>query len=577
VKAGGGASAARALFRDYRDFAGSRFPLALALMLAGAIAEGFGILMIVPLVAFAIDGAQMPLQLQFLVDMTRGLRPESRLLFAIALFLVAMILRSVLLYARDMLLVRLHTEHQASMQVRAAATLASRGWPFAARIGQAGMQSLLLNDLGRAALAVTLGQQAVVALAMLAVQVALAFFLSPTMTLIALAIIGVGYALSWRWIRKAERTGTTLTGAYEESTAAGFRLHAGLKAALAQGTVPQFVGEYRSSLHHVIRTWTGIASDSAFLRQSSAVAAAVAASVLLLVGSRMVELPFALLLPLLVLFARMSGPAQALQQSFQAAVVAAPAFGAVEDRIGPLPKDRCVPERTRDPLDWKQLTLENVRFEHGAGAGLQDASLILSAGEWIGVGGVSGAGKTTLLDLVAGLLEPQHGAIQVDGAKLTDRTLERWRDQLAYLGQGDSLFDDSVRGNLTADGVSATDDELWAVLTRVGLEQRIAALPAGLEQRVGDRGSSLSGGERQRLALARALLRRPSLLLLDEATSALDAASEASLIQALRTLQPRPAALLVAHRETALAACDRQVTIVNRVLRTPRPSEHPTA
>ena len=165
-----------------RDFAGPRFPLALALMLAGAIAEGFGILMIVPLVAFAVDGAQLPSQLQFLADITRLVPPESRFLLAIALFLIAMILRSILLYARDMLLVRLQSEHEASMQVRAAATLAARGWSFAAKIGQAGMQALLINDLGRAALAVTLAQQAVVAFAMLAVQGALAFFLSPTMT-----------------------------------------------------------------------------------------------------------------------------------------------------------------------------------------------------------------------------------------------------------------------------------------------------------------------------------------------------------------------------------------------------------
>jgi ATP-binding cassette subfamily C protein len=191
----------------------------------------------------------------------------------------------------------------------------------------------------------------------------------------------------------------------------------------------------------------------------------------------------------------------------------------------------------------------------------------LRAGEWVGIGGASGAGKTTLLDLVAGLLEPQHGAIRVDGAELGGRTLERWRDQLAYLGQGDLLFDDSVRGNLIADGVSAPDGDLWAALETVGLGQRISALPAGLDQRVGDRGSSLSGGERQRLALARALLRKPQLLILDEATSALDGPSEAQLIAALRALQPRPAALLVAHRDATLAACDRQVNIVDRVLR----------
>jgi ATP-binding cassette subfamily C protein len=90
----------------------------------------------------------------------------------------------------------------------------------------------------------------------------------------------------------------------------------------------------------------------------------------------------------------------------------------------------------------------------------------------------------------------------------------------------------------------------------VGLVTRVRAFPGGLDQSVGDRGSQLSGGERQRLVLARALLRKPSLLILDEATAALDSDSEALLLERLRALDPRPAALVVAHRQSSLAYCD---------------------
>ena len=123
------------------------------------------------------------------------------------------------------------------------------------------------------------------------------------------------------------------------------------------------------------------------------------------------------------------------------------------------------------------------------------------------------------------------------------------------------MFDDSVRGNLLAEGANVDELALWAALELVGLTQRVRAFPNGLDERVGDRGSQLSGGERQRLSIARSMLRSPSLLILDEATSALDADSEAELLGRLRALDPRPAAVIVAHRPSTLAHCDRVVVI----------------
>src|SRR5207342_287708 len=151
-------------------------------------------------------------------------------------------------------------------------------------------------------------------------------------------------------------------------------------------------------------------------------------------------------------------------------------------------------------------------------------------------------------------------AITVDGAPLADM-LNQWRAGLAYVPQEGVVFSDSVRGNLLAEGASADEADMWQALETVGLGQRVRAFPGGLNESVGDRGSQLSGGERQRLVLARALLRRPSLLILDEATAALDPAAEAQLIERLKAITPRPAALIVAHRESTLSHCDSVITI----------------
>jgi ABC-type multidrug transport system fused ATPase/permease subunit len=339
-----------------------------------------------------------------------------------------------------------------------------------------------------------------------------------------------------------------------------------LKAALAQGTAPAFLDEYRSTLGSAATQFTRFARDYSLAGQLAAFGAAMVAAVLLLVGVRVLALPFPLLIASLVLFARMSGPAQLLQASVVRTAAYAPAFAAVGRRLGKL--ERALETNGMEPpLDWNELRLDAIGFEHGNGLGVETVSLHLARGEWLGIAGSSGAGKTTLVDLVAGLLTPQHGTIAVDGRPLAGGTLEQWRSAIAYVGQEGSVFNDTVRGNLLAEGAQADNVSLWQVLETVGLAERVRAFPDGLNQSVGDRGSQLSGGERQRLVIARALLRRPSLLILDEATAALDVESEAELITRVKALLPRAAALVIAHRESSLSHCDSVAAIQHGIVK----------
>jgi ATP-binding cassette subfamily C protein len=547
------------LLKDYRRYAGRRLWLALATMLLGAIAEGFGLLMIVPLASIAIGSGDSAI-LRY-APWAAGLHPDQRFALALGLFVSAMAARSLLLLARDLTLAKLDSGYEASLRLRAAATLASRGWSFAARVGQAGMQSLLLNDVPRSAQAVSFLQQAAVASAMLLVQLLLTAWLAPVLTLVALGFLALGGLASLGWTRKGVRSGLAIVRTMSESTRSGFRLHAGLMAALAQGTVGSFLDEYRATLGGSVEQIVLNARDYSVARQLAALGSAIAAAVLLFVGIRVLAMPFAVLVTSLILFARMSGPAQSLQQSIQRAAAVAPAFAAIEARLGPMVEPETAVEAAAEPLEWRELSLADVAFEHGDGLGIAGATMTLARGEWLGLGGPSGSGKTTLVDLVAGLLDPQRGSVTVDGEALSGARLARWRRGLGYVGQDGLVFNDSVRGNLLAEGSAADDPALWEALALVGLDERVRAFASGLDESVGDRGSQLSGGERQRLVLARALLRKPGLLILDEATAALDRDSEALLLEKLRALEPRPAAIIVAHRPSSLAHCDSLVTI----------------
>jgi ATP-binding cassette subfamily C protein len=533
-------------------------------MVLGALAEGFGLLMIVPLATIAISGGDSAV-LRF-APWLAAWSSNQRFLAVLGLFLAAMAARSLLLFARDTLLASLGAEYEASLRLRAAATLANRGWPFASRIGQAGMQSLLLSDVPRAGMAATFVQQMSIGAIMLIVQLTLTVILSAKLTIVAVAFLALAGLLSLRLARRSVRSGFGISEAIGESAGSGFRLHAGLKAALAQGTVAAFLAEYRATLQQTTMQLNRFARDYSSSRQWAAFGAAVAAAVLLFVGVRMLALPFPVLITSLILFARMSAPAQLLQSSALQAAAYAPSFAAIERQLGPLEWGGSERE-IRDGLDWKRLELAGVGYEHQPGLGVSNASLRIDRGQWIGVSGASGAGKTTLVDLVAGLLAPEEGTIRIDGKTLAGDLRERWRSAIAYIGQEGSVFSDSVRGNLLAEGARADEVDLWRALETVGLGQRVRAFAAGLNENVGDRGSQLSGGERQRLVLARALLRRPSLLILDEATAALDPDSEAELIARLKAMKPRPAALVVAHRDSTLSHCDSVISIQHGVVK----------
>jgi ATP-binding cassette subfamily C protein len=422
------------------------------------------------------------------------------------------------------------------------------------------MQSLLLNDVPRARVAVAQMQLFAISCAMLLVQLILTAILSPALTLVAIAILVLGAFASARWTRRGVQSGMAIVQTMEESAGSGFRLHAGLKAALAQGTVGSFLAEYHASLSDMTGHLVRYSRDYSAARQLAGLGAAFAAALLLFVGVRLLALPLPVLIASLILFARMAGPAQALQQTAQEVAAYSPAFAAIRRRLGEL-EIPALPRPHAETFQWVELRIEDAGFDHQDGLGLRPASMTLKAHEWIGISGSSGAGKTTLVDLVAGLLAPAQGRIAVDGVSLEGPLLERWRGCLAYVGQEAAVFNDSVRANLLAEGASADDGELWRALEQVGLADRVRALPEGLDENVGDRGSQLSGGERQRLVLARALLRRPNLLILDEATAALDPDSEAKVLQSLRSLEPRPAAILVAHRESSLAHCDSVISI----------------
>ena len=196
------------------------------------------------------------------------------------------------------------------------------------------------------------------------------------------------------------------------------------------------------------------------------------------------------------------------------------------------------------------------RFPDGEHDVLHDLDLDVAAGETVAVVGATGSGKTVLTALLPRLYDVTAGAITIDGHDIRTLTLDSLRTVVATAFEDPTLFSMSVRENLTLGRPDATPEQIAEALD-VAQAGFVHDLPWGLETRIGEQGMSLSGGQRQRLALARAVLARPTVLVMDDTLSALDVHTEALVEEALRRVLADVTAIVVAHRASTVLLADR--------------------
>jgi len=196
-----------------------------------------------------------------------------------------------------------------------------------------------------------------------------------------------------------------------------------------------------------------------------------------------------------------------------------------------------------------------------SGEVLHDVTFSVGAGQTVALVGRSGGGKTTMTHLIARLYDATSGTVSVAGTDVKELTQASLRATVGYVTQDAHMFHDTIRANLRYSRPDATDAEMWEALEAAQIKALAEKLPDGLDTVVGERGYRLSGGERQRLAIARLLLKAPSIVVLDEATAHLDSESEVAVQQALDLAMVGRTSIVIAHRLSTIRNADLIIVV----------------
>jgi ABC-type multidrug transport system fused ATPase/permease subunit len=522
----------------------ARLARLVALQLLVAVAEGLGLVLLVPVIQ-ALDGrATLGVP---------GIDVHLSLAEAFALVIIVVCLRGLGQWRAAVLAVDIRLATVDAMRLRLIDDLYRSDWSFLSAQRRSHVVQSLTTQVERVHSALAMVLRLVIGSLVLLATAAVAVLLAPLVGgLAVLALVVVAYFAA-RSTRGATRLGHAMTermagfGAALTDSLAAIRV---MRAHDASAAWSDLVGSEAARVREVRRSFV---ARSGAISAAVGVASVVAVLALILAG-REIGMSLAELATLAVVATRLLASAQSLLTSAQMFANDVPAldrltgFGA-EARAHPEPV--AVTSGTARVMVSSGAPLVSLRnvgvtYVGDTEPALSGVDLEVSRNGLVIVTGPSGAGKSTLLDVVLGLLPPDVGEVLVDGVPLDD--LVGWRRRLGYVPQQTVLVPGTVWQNLAwsvqPDAI-ATEDDAWAALRTACLDEVVAALPGGLHAPLQEL-AELSGGEQQRLSIARALLRDPELLVLDEATSALDHDTEERLLD--RLLDGSRAVLMVTHR-----------------------------
>lgn len=531
-------------------------------MLLASLTEGVGILLLVPLLDLLSGHSAQGIG-QMLWKIFDTLSIPQTIGGVLATFVVLVALRSAIQYGRDQLSVMVQHEIVDRLRMDCFAALMRVEWRWLINSRKSDQASLLLTDVSRVGNGLNFGLALLVTFFTLGAYLTAAVALSWQMTLFALVsgLLVLGLLSGQR--RAALNLGQSMGQANRALQGYVQEALSGIKLSKILGNERTHLKYFAGTVAEVRNQHVTFASSTSASRALFQLGGAILLVAYLYIGLNFSQTPIPELLTLVLIFSRIIPLFISGQQQFHHCLHAIPAFKETQALLQAC-RVAAEPEMRSTSL-WpvqQSISLDRVTvaYESRDTPALNQVSAIFPAKTTTAIMGASGAGKSTLADVVMGLLAPDQGEVRVDGILLSDAERMRWRHSVAYVPQEVFLFHESIRHNLLWGNAKATQDDMQRVL-QMAAADFVFNLPQGLDTIVGDGGVRLSGGERQRIALARALLKHPSLLILDEATSALDVDNEARVRDAIEKLHGDLTVIIIGHRLPTLEYADQVIVL----------------
>lgn len=539
--------------------------LALSLMVFISLTEGVGLLLLLPLmqlVGLNVNGGSLG-QVASLSSQLFSLAGVKPTLILVLLVYVAVISTNALLRRwQTIKSFAIEYEFAAHLRKHLYKSITRADWLFFIRRRASDFAHALTYEVER------VGNGTYQFLTMVSSAMVLFVYLVFTLKvygILTILILIVGVVLLLLLKRKAQTSrssGEELSYTSKDMYSSIIQHMDGMKTIKSFGMQEANVHEFSDVVDQVASRYTQAVGSYADVRALFEIGSVIFLSVIVALMVQ-VNVPTAGVLLLIFLFVRMVPMFSSVQQSYQYFINMLPAFGTIielekqcEDAVEPETVDKVDSDLKETPCTVLKdgVELQNVSFSYPSGSfAIQDLNLKIQAGQTTAIVGRSGAGKSTVADMVMGLIQPYNGRIFLGGNRFSGAM---WRHSIGYVAQETFLFNDTVRFNLQIADPKASDEDMENALKLAAAQDFVLNLPEGLDTVIGDRGVKLSGGERQRIALARALLRKPSLLILDEATSSLDSENEKRIMDAVDRMHGSMTILIIAHRLSTIRRAD---------------------
>ncbi|MEK5318927.1 ABC transporter ATP-binding protein [Paenibacillus sp. FSL L8-0644] len=556
-------------------------------MIIVSLLEGFGIYMLVPMLAAIgvfVGHSGMPF-LSDGLDHFLPFVPKSWLLPGMLMVFVVLLTGQALLQRYQSILnSRIQQRFMRSLRIDVYTSFMKAQWAFYLRQRKSDFSHVMTTELARVSQGTNLLLQLTTAVMFTLIQIALAFWLSPSLTgLVFLSGLGL-FVVFRRSIRNAKQLGDRTTE-LSQVYFAGITDHMnGMKDIKSNLLEAANIHWFRSLTQRMEDNTTQFVRQNATTQFFHRAVAAVFVACVIFISLQWMHVTPEKLIVLILIFSRLWPRFALIQASLEYIMSMISAFESVTkvqqeceaftdpSLIALASSETRVPSAVvnlssaseRQPLSLRhgiECSHLDYRYEGAAEPALRHINLFIPAREMTAIVGKSGAGKSTMVDVLMGFLRPTGGQITIDGLVLGDELLPQWRQSFGYVSQDPFLFHATVRENLMLADKDASEQQLWEALHFAAADNFVSRLPEGLNTIIGDRGIRLSGGERQRLVLARAILHHPPVLILDEATSALDGEHEAAIQAALERMKGQMTLIVIAHRLSTIRHADQIVVL----------------